>query len=275
MRYLTIFFLISFFFSKPMLADGDYDWPGYIRIYFNSCFEHERFFQGKRDAHIGYIGVSFCADDFDTLHLKSFVLRSERVRIRRPDGSWESRDKATGFFNNMYLRYQKKLVSKRVDFSNGSCRFELENFIISEERRIGPDVDIFAFEVYADISDTSAEDWYANFINDSLVAQENLDKFLINGDGYGSFFIEKTTGIKDQFEKEELYVFPNPCQGVLQIKTSETIKEVVITDMNGKSRILNIQNFSNLVNLKGFPRGAYFLSVKTGRRTLTKKIILK
>ncbi|MGG5208584.1 T9SS type A sorting domain-containing protein [Chryseobacterium sp. MIQD13] len=69
-------------------------------------------------------------------------------------------------------------------------------------------------------------------------------------------------------------IFPNPVKDFVQVKSSDTIKNVKLFD--GQGRIIFDQNFNqNLVkiNLSSYPNGVYTMKITAGKEEVTKKII--
>ena len=78
-----------------------------------------------------------------------------------------------------------------------------------------------------------------------------------------------------------LKVFPNPTSDVINIsldlEEGTTFVQYFLTDVHG--RILNIQTFKNswdqnqCIDVKQFPAGTYFLTVKTNKGSETKRFV--
>lgn len=60
-------------------------------------------------------------------------------------------------------------------------------------------------------------------------------------------------------DKNEIFIFPNPTNGLLKIKNIDEIDEFFITDVNGK--LFKIP-FKEQLNLDFLPTGLYFLNIK-------------
>ncbi len=82
-------------------------------------------------------------------------------------------------------------------------------------------------------------------------------------------------GISDFTSNDELYVYPNPSDGSINIQSSEIILTVEILNVLGKkvySSVINSQAPKINIDL---PNGIYFLQVKTEHSMSAKKIIIQ
>ncbi|WP_261510336.1 T9SS type A sorting domain-containing protein [Chryseobacterium paludis] len=69
-----------------------------------------------------------------------------------------------------------------------------------------------------------------------------------------------------------LGVYPNPTNGILNIKTDSIIENVQVTNVVGQ--IINVPFFNNQINMHGVPNGVYMVQLKLKNgQTFLKKII--
>ncbi len=87
-----------------------------------------------------------------------------------------------------------------------------------------------------------------------------------------TFFI--TVGISEQ-SNDILSFFPNPTEGVTNIRTNNNIKTIEVFDMIGK-RIVSVSSVTTpRINLENLAPGTYVIRVETDKSIRTGKILLK
>ncbi|MCX8522456.1 T9SS type A sorting domain-containing protein [Chryseobacterium formosus] len=82
-----------------------------------------------------------------------------------------------------------------------------------------------------------------------------------------------TTGLGTaDIKKVTVGVYPNPTNGILNIKTDSPIENVNVTNIVGQR--LKVQYSNNQINLQGLPKGVYIVEVvmKNGQK-ISKKVI--
>ncbi len=136
-----------------------------------------------------------------------------------------------------------------------------------------------------------------NFDHDSLVDWYRLYPHNNPNDGFdGVYFIidsvylslksqvpvepEDTTVVTDPpvdtaavDSLDYFIVYPNPSNGIFEIKSSEPINEITIYDEAG--RLIQSQNEGNIINLSKEESGIYFIEVETAQGIKRKKIVLQ
>jgi hypothetical protein len=86
---------------------------------------------------------------------------------------------------------------------------------------------------------------------------------------------DSTLGLSESEEKNKISIYPNPTTDYLYIKSDLTIKEIQISDLNGRI-INNLELQDNKMNLSSLQSGIYFAKISDENgKTLTKKIIKK
>ena len=100
-------------------------------------------------------------------------------------------------------------------------------------------------------------------------------------DPSGSFTYSKIVTVNLDGNKLAMKIFPNPSTDRIQIQISSIQGESIIlqiSDVDGK--IVNQENItsagtllSKTINIAAFPKGEYFLSVKTNAGTQVQKFV--
>lgn len=100
-----------------------------------------------------------------------------------------------------------------------------------------------------------------------------VKKYAYNNVANQSLTAGQTTGIEESDINQTISFYPNPTQGVIQLKNAESIKTISIFSLNGQ--LLNIETENQTsISLQEYPAGIYFLSIeKTDGQRFTDKII--
>ncbi|OUD35276.1 T9SS type A sorting domain-containing protein [Flavobacterium sp. FPG59] len=86
---------------------------------------------------------------------------------------------------------------------------------------------------------------------------------------------DATLGLPKSQEKNNITIYPNPTSDYLYIKSDIDLKEIQISDLNGKI-ISNLKNQDDKINLTSLQTGIYFVKISDiNGGTLTSKIIKK
>ncbi len=82
----------------------------------------------------------------------------------------------------------------------------------------------------------------------------------------------------EQFEETiALNIYPNPSNGeVINIETDFDFEEIKLINTNGQiiQTIKNTNSSDHFYQLKGLPKGFYFLKLTTGKTSVTRKVII-
>jgi Secretion system C-terminal sorting domain len=111
------------------------------------------------------------------------------------------------------------------------------------------------------------------------------DFTLVNTDAIDDIFngievdIVRQSGFTDipQIEGEnrqidDVQIYPNPAQSIVNIRSTDPVKSVELCDISGKT-ILRQQNlFENSVDISSIQNGLYFLKIAFEDRVIVKKI---
>jgi polyhydroxybutyrate depolymerase len=75
------------------------------------------------------------------------------------------------------------------------------------------------------------------------------------------------------FLNKNIHVFPNPTKGLIHVKSNDRfdILEITLVNVLGTTIEINLSNES--IDLSDINTGIYFLSVKTSKGMITKKIM--
>lgn len=87
--------------------------------------------------------------------------------------------------------------------------------------------------------------------------------------------LQVATTINETSDDGSVLVFPNPVNDFLQIKSVNLIKAVYLSGSSGNHILshLNLENYSDQLDMSGLPPGVYILNLQTERGTLVKKLI--
>ncbi len=88
------------------------------------------------------------------------------------------------------------------------------------------------------------------------------------------FVISSATLANEKFDdtNANIQLYPNPTKGILNIKSSQNIEEILILDLFGKSIVSYNQTTSESINLSSLPTGIYIVKVKINGKYYTEKI---
>jgi len=78
------------------------------------------------------------------------------------------------------------------------------------------------------------------------------------------------SGIERESALKNFFIYPNPTNDFLEIKSDIRIKEVSVIDIYGRRLIYQDERVINMSNL---PNGIYFISVMYDKQIFTEKIV--
>lgn len=105
-----------------------------------------------------------------------------------------------------------------------------------------------------------------NFTLNGLTSNWSGNSVIVSGSSCS------TLGIDDMAEGGAFSIYPNPTQGILNIKGFDTIESVSIYDINGRLT-KKFNEVSNIIDISNLPIGFYFVSVINQSGTKTFKIM--
>lgn len=89
---------------------------------------------------------------------------------------------------------------------------------------------------------------------------------------YDYIAVDHVTAINEPIT-DKLSIFPNPAKDVLMIKSTEVIENITFINILGSVILENeAMDYSYKIDLSGFDTGIYFLTIQTGKETITRKI---
>ena len=71
----------------------------------------------------------------------------------------------------------------------------------------------------------------------------------------------------------EIQIFPNPAKNYIKVKTGETIKKLVISDLNGKLLVVELYPEEKQINIEALDPGIYFIEIYGAYNKTIQKII--
>ncbi|WP_178987488.1 T9SS type A sorting domain-containing protein [Winogradskyella schleiferi] len=78
----------------------------------------------------------------------------------------------------------------------------------------------------------------------------------------------------DNIDSDLFSIYPNPTNGTIYIASESILQEIKITNMLGQTLILKTLNTNTTsIDLEPFSKGSYFISIQSGEREITKRII--
>jgi len=98
---------------------------------------------------------------------------------------------------------------------------------------------------------------------------------------YGKRISNKTVGVNEVANKEEIMIYPNPVNGIITIKSKILLNEeteIKITDVLGKeikNQKVRTKNEKAQMEISDLKTGIYILNIKNNERVITKKIIIQ
>jgi subtilase family serine protease len=124
-----------------------------------------------------------------------------------------------------------------------------------------------------DINDPLYFEFRGQILDVGVVFEGSMKLFQVNLQ-YNKAMLTNTNEVGQEFVQFNCY--PNPTSGEFTIEVNKEIKELFITDANGKilRSLTNIQKGTRRVDLSGFSSGMYFLRYIDGETTGSKRIIL-
>lgn len=115
----------------------------------------------------------------------------------------------------------------------------------------------------------------------SIALKDANGNLLIESDGnYGSGFTEAFSrgamGVDEQ-QLAEVNIYPNPSKGIVNLNSDKNIDNVKVFDITGRlvKTINRVDSNKTIVDLTSFATGTYVIKIETGKKVVTKKVIIK
>jgi glycosidase len=125
--------------------------------------------------------------------------------------------------------------------------------------------------------------WYEFFSGNTLSVSDVNSSILLKPGEYRLYsdvqlpaFKDLATSVSEEVKSSGIKVYPNPATDQITIETTNPIRFIELTTMNGKT-VQQIASNSTKLNFKlsQLKPGLYFLKVKTNNQTYVEKIIMK
>ena len=140
---------------------------------------------------------------------------------------------------------------------------------------------------YTNIFNTNVLDMDENFMsyasNTWMFTNDQVNVMSATLNGYRTTLKNSTVSMNcdgsvgtglNNYQLENLDIYPNPTQGKLNIASADRINTLSITNIIGKE-ILFVKDFSGkIIDLSSYKNGVYFINIKTDKGTHIEKIIL-
>jgi len=175
----------------------------------------------------------------DSIYTPDFMSNYSKLRWKKEFTGFDS--KGDSIF---YVTF--KMYSDYNDDGYFRIKSKEKHLVILRKTEIGYVIDF----------DTECDSWILDIIQE----------VKLKGDDYFSYFLSAQS-----LKPEKVSIYPNPCSDVLYINGIQA-KRIEITDLNGKTQKLEIQDL-NYVDIKGLKPGAYVVTICTDNKKWTQKII--
>ena len=140
---------------------------------------------------------------------------------------------------------------------------------------------------YTNIFNTNVLDMDENFMsyasNTWMFTNDQVNVMSATLNGYRTTLKNSTVSMNcdgsvgtglNNYQLENLDIYPNPTQGKLNIASADRINTLSITNIIGKE-ILFVKDFSGkIIDLSSYRNGVYFININTDKGTHIEKIIL-
>ena len=140
---------------------------------------------------------------------------------------------------------------------------------------------------YTNIFNTNVLDMDENFMsyasNTWMFTNDQVNVMSATLNGYRTTLKNSTVSMNcdgsvgtglNNYQLENLDIYPNPTQGKLNIASADRINTLSITNIIGKE-ILFVKDFSGkIIDLSSYRNGVYFINISTDKGTHIEKIIL-
>ncbi len=90
-------------------------------------------------------------------------------------------------------------------------------------------------------------------------------------DAVGLIHVNGINTLKEEVENE-LTIYPNPVQNVLNIKIDSPIESIQCIDISGKTTFFSV---SNEIDVRNLPSGIYIVRITTKNQTYVRKVVKK
>tara|TARA_R110002012_G_scaffold270484_2_gene454896 strand:- start:2850 stop:6635 length:3786 start_codon:yes stop_codon:yes gene_type:complete len=109
-------------------------------------------------------------------------------------------------------------------------------------------------------------------VDDVTQANSNVTNGTWFKDVGTTFSTNCSLSVVDNVFEDNLVIYPNPFSNKIHIKTTELIKSISVSDINGKMVFNSIQGL-NTINLEQLNNGLYFITIQFENTQVIKKLI--
>jgi len=103
----------------------------------------------------------------------------------------------------------------------------------------------------------------------ALIAGDSLIDIQTSSDAAQDKY--NVIGVDEVDEVKGVSFYPNPTQGIINVRSDETIEQILVRNLLGE---LIQTPTSNTIDISGYPNGVYFIEVLTQTGEIKKKVIL-
>jgi hypothetical protein len=113
-----------------------------------------------------------------------------------------------------------------------------------------------------------------------LLHQYKITALYINGNdtcesGFSNTAADVCEGINDDGEKPFVNIYPNPCNNLLKIESSEELGMISIFNSFGSLMLKKMADEKQLeIPVSAYPAGIYMIRVQTGKEEISKKVVV-
>ena len=268
----------------------------------NSLPSGEILLKSKDASAIYYPGTGWVGDLDSMRVLTGYMMKvtsSGNLKYQASGAKLKSAQQSLFTLSDLYSTYRinpaqyefsASLIGEVVD-SNGNSQVHKGDLLIAyagnESRGVTEAHFIAALNRYAFIQTIFSNSNQGKLSFKLKTIDGNSEQPLIDELAFGSnevygealnprqLHIQLATSINETSDDGSVHVFPNPVSDILQINSVYLIKSVYLTGSSGNRILshLNLENYSDQLDMSGLPPGAYILKVQTERGTLVKKLI--
>lgn len=161
----------------------------------------------------------------------------------------------------------EKIKGKYGVFIKGTGYVKIKSNSSEEIIELGKVNPLEAFILEKNINITrNSEIEFELYIIDSQNIKHNLDYLKIDATLSNNSY--------NSIKNHNIYITPNPSKGIITVSNSSEILYYSISDLTGKTLRKNIPLVKEKINLSKYKSGIYFLTFKTKKGILQKKVII-
>jgi hypothetical protein len=178
----------------------------------------------------------------------------------------------TQSFNNIVRNNITPVLANDIGFGTEDYNITLPNTSMYSNHF----VNYTQFDLHLISSSSAIDNGYYQYA--PVVDADNVSRPQGNGFDIGAYEYLLTTRLTDNTAQDKLSCFPNPTDGQLTILTkNKRILSVEIQSALGETlrTFKDINDYKFNLTLSDFPKGIYFITIKTNTETHIKKVLLR